>query len=271
VYKKLAYPLVYLLSILFNLIFQLGNVPLVWKEAIVCPIFKKAASSKPSNYRPISLTNSCCKLFESVILNNLLSFLEANKIISSAQHRFLKRHSTSTNLLESLNDWTGALNKSQEVLILYVDFFRAFDSVSVPNLLYKLRCIGIGGSLLDIIASLLSSRTQRVRVNGNVSDSRLVMSRVQQGSILGPILFILFINDLHANLPSSTMSKLFADDFKSYLVCNSDNHCIDDFNDLISAIERWSDIWQLPLSIEKCSWMLLSNKLTRRKLDFFYP
>jgi len=247
---------------------QFGCVPSAWKEAVVVPIFKKGASSKPSNYRPISLTNSGCKIFESVILRNLLIFLEANKILSSAQHGFLKNRSTCTNLLESLNDWSGALNKYQETLVLYVDFLKAFDSVSVPKLLFKLKEIGVCGSLLDCITSLLNNRTQRVRIGGSLSPSRPVMSGVQQGSILGPTMFLVFLNDLHSNLSKNSTSKFFADDLKSYVTCVDDG-CINDFKQLISCIELWSETWQLPLSIEKCSWVILSNRLTKRKLYFF--
>jgi len=133
-YRNLLPAIVYPLMLMFNLFMKFGMVPNVWKEAIAVPIFKKGAASKPSNYRPISLTNACCKIFESVILKKLLKFCENNKTFSPAQHGFLKNHSTCTNLLETVNDFTDTLNHSKEALVLYVDFCRAFDFVSIPKL-----------------------------------------------------------------------------------------------------------------------------------------
>jgi len=202
----------------------------------------------PSNYRPISLTSSCCKIFESVILFELLKFLNVNKVITPSQHGFLEGRSTCTNLIESLNDWSGILNKSQEALILYVDFCKAFDSVSIPKLLHKLKTIGVDRMLLDCISYLLNNRLQRVRVGSSLSPLRPVMSGVPQGSIIGPTMFLLFINDLESFLPNSVRSKLFADDLKSYISIANDKY-IDDFNLLISGIQQWSETWQLPLSI----------------------
>ena len=117
------------LSYIFNLILQTGCVPSDWRKSTVVPIFKKGSASKVKNYRPISLTCSCCKLFESIVEDTLLTFLSSNNSISSIQHGFIARHSTCTNLLETFNDWTDNLDKSCDSLVVFVDFAKAFDCV----------------------------------------------------------------------------------------------------------------------------------------------
>jgi len=170
-------------------------------------------------------------------------------------------------LLESVNDWSAALDKNQEVLILFVDFCRAFDSVSIPKLIYKLELLGVSGKLLLCISSLLTNRIQQVRVGDSLSSLKSVSSGVQQGSKIGPILFILFINDLISSLPHYAVSKLFAGDFKSYAPISGVSS-VNDFKAIISSIEHWANIWQLPLSVEKCSYMILSNRICKTKADF---
>jgi len=246
---------------------QFGTVPECWKLATVVPIFKKGASSKVSNYRPISLTCACCKIFESVVKTHLLTFIHDNQLITKSQHGFLKGRSTCTNLLETLNDCSQYMNDANDTLIVYIDFAKAFDSVSVPKLIFKLKHFGITGSLLSCINSLLRDRSQRVRVGSALSTVRSIKSGVAQGSVLGPILFVLFLNDMESCLPKCATSKFFADDMKSYMPIVSPSS-IDDFSSLLSAIERWALTWQLPLSTDKCCWMLLSNRLSSQNLNF---
>src|SRR5207245_10785027 len=112
------------------------EVPLQWKQTYVVPIHKKGPPSVVDNYRPITLANSCSKIFESVLKDKLLLFLNANKLLSPSQHGFLQKHSTCTNLLECSNDWSSCLDRGIETLILYVDFAKAFHSVSIPTLVH---------------------------------------------------------------------------------------------------------------------------------------
>ena len=246
---------------------QLGVIPCSWKIATVVPIFKKGVASKPANYRPISLTCTICKIFEAVIKSHLLSFITDNGLISPSQHGFLKGHSTCTNLLETFNNFSDFLNDCKDTLVAFTDFSRAFDCVSVVKLIYKLNSFGIRGSVLKCIESLLSGRSQNVKVGSTFSQIRPVISGVAQGSVLGPILFILYINDIVKCLPACSFSKFFADDMKSYMPIISDCS-VNDFVTLLSSIEKWSNNWQLPLSVDKCNWMLISNRAPTQNLSF---
>ena len=201
----------------------------------------------PNNYRPISLTCVSCKLFESISKIRILIYLHENSIISKNQHGFLSNHSTTTNLLESLNDWTCSLENKQFVKIIYVDFEKAFDRVSIPKLLLKLDAIGITG-LYNCIKSFLTNRSQAVRVGGAQSSYLSLKSGVPQGSVLGPFLVLLFINDLPTVFNDTTKCKLFADDLKAYdsfNVLETNNK----FQTIINQIVEWSETWQLSLNV----------------------
>ena len=188
-----------------------------------------------------------------------MNHLSANNLISSAQHGFLAKHSTCTNLLEALNDWTKGLDDTYDSLVLYIDFARAFDSVSIPKLLHKIKQLGVQGNLYKCIESFLTNRSQKVRVGQALSDSQLIGSGVPQGSVLGPILFLIFVNDIASYLPQQAKCKLFADDIKTYLTfSNKLDYSLVPL--VLDAVSSWSSAWQLPLSVAKCSWMLISNR-----------
>ena len=177
--------------------------------------------------------------------------LFSHHLITKAQHGFLKRHSTSTNLLESLNSWTLSLSNHKSVTIAYVDFQRAFDSISHVKLIHKLTSYGISGNLLLWIKAFLTGRSQSVRVGITTSHPCPVTSGVPQGSVLGPVLFNVFINDL-ADLfdPSSCRIKLFADDLKLYTEI-SDINSSTNFQSNLNLIYSWSLIWQIGISFTK--------------------
>ena len=264
-FNKTASSISFPLSILYRTIFDLHELPLEWKKSIIIPIFKKGSPSEPSNYRPISLTCSCCKVLETIIASDLLEFLVSHNLISKNQHGFLKKHSTVTNLIETFNDWTVSLLNRKSVVVAYVDFQRAFDVISHTKLIHKLTAYGISDNLLFWISSFLSNRTQCVRVNSSLSPWLPVISGVAQGSVLGPLLFNLFVNDLTDNFNPLVRAKLFADDLKVYSeisVCSS-------FQFHLDLIHAWSTTWQLPISYSKCNILVLGNSSSN--INFSFP
>ena len=185
---------------------------------------------------------------------------------------FLNRHSTSTNLLESLNNWTISISNHHSVSIAYIDFKSAFDCISHPKLLLKLTSYGIKGNLYFWIAAFLSNRNQKVEINSTFSTLCHASSGVPQGSVLGPLLFNLFMNDVTDQLDVSTTTKLFADDIKLY--SNFSNVSPSNLQSQLNLIEIWASIWQLRISYSKCNVLIIgsassetfslnSNKLTQ--------
>jgi hypothetical protein len=250
-FKQTAAIISFPLSVLFRSFIDLQSLPSEWRHANITPKFKKGLPSLPANYRPIALTCCCCKIIESIIAASLIKYLQDHNLINKQQHGFLKNHSTCTNLLESLNDWTLSLSNHESVVIGYVDFARAFDSVSHPKLFLKLQGYGIKGNLLFWIQAFLTNRTQSVRVGSFLSTTRPVISGIPQGSVLGPIIFNVFINDITDNFTYVT-AKLYADDVKLYTNLSSPN-AVTNFQQHLSLIKSWATTWQIAISHSKCN------------------
>ena len=247
------------LSTIFNKSIEEGTTPLDWKIAEVSAIFKKGSTTEPGNYRPVSLTSISCKLMESFVTDQIRTFMESNKLFSKCQHGFRNHRSCVTQLLEVLNDLTKLVEEGDSIDIIYLDFAKAFDTVPHKRLLTKLHAYGIDGNILKWIESFLSNRSQRVRVNGNYSKYAPVSSGIPQGSILGPLLFIIFINDLPDGIKS--ICKIFADDTKLY---NSHNNHITIQKDLLAFLE-WSEKWLLKFNKSKCSVLHMGKNNNRHK------
>ena len=215
-YNKTAKNIAYPLKQLFRTFIDSRTLPQEWKNSIITPKFKKGVTTDPANYRPNALTCFVCKVLESLITSSLIQFLTDHDLISHSQHGFLKKHSTTTNLLTSLRDWTISLSNHKSTHICYIDFQRAFDTVSHIKLIHKLASYGISGNLLFWVQAFLSNRQQCVRINSTHSSYLPVISGVPQGSVLGSILFNLFINDISDNFSDEVKIQLFADDLKLY-------------------------------------------------------
>lgn len=225
-----------------------GKLPSQWKKAIVVPIYKKGSKLDVRNYRPISLTSILCKIMEKLIARELTEFFNSHDIIPKQQHGFMPGRSTTSNLLKCMNDWTLEFDEGNSVDVLYIDFEKAFDKVPISSLLHKLKHYGVRGQLLSWITDFLTNRTFQVRIGDKVSEETSITSGVPQGSVLGPLLFLLYTCDLPTGMSSKI--SLFADDAKLYnnpLINQADLQ-----NDLIK-LEKWATDWKMIINASKCS------------------
>ena len=178
------------------------------------PFFKKGAKTDPTNYRPVSLTSVVCKSMEHILASQIMQHLSIHNILSDSQFGFRLKHSCESQLLVTVNDIARAINNNMQVDAAILDFSKAFDKVAHKHLIYKLDYYGIRGNLLNWLTSFLQNRSQEVVVEGINSTSCNVTSGVPQGSVLGPVLFLMYINDIGLNIHSEI--RLFADDILLY-------------------------------------------------------
>ena len=250
--KKLSSSLASPLATMFESFMSVGQIPDEWRSAVVTPLFKKGLPTQCSNYRPVSLTSVVSKVMERIIVAQLTEYLRQHNIISKQQHGFFSRRSTVTNLLETLNDWSVALRDNRKISTVYIDYSKAFDTVSHTKLFQKLEAYGVTGNLFSWISQFLACRRQVTRVGESLSDAVYLKSGVVQGSCLGPLLFLLYVNDVTTTVNDNVTCKLYADDIKLYSVVNTSRdrsalqHCLD-------RLKEWSDNWQLQISTSKCT------------------
>jgi hypothetical protein len=267
--KKACASLSHPLAFLFQIFLNEGFVPTIWRKAYITSIFKKGDSTLPSNYRPISLTCCICKIMESIIKDQLVAYLHSKGLISKHQHAFIKKHSTVTNLLECTHDWAVSLHGGVDVDVVYVDFSRAFDSIVHSKLIYKLTKYGISGCLLMWINAFLTDRHQCVIIEHCFSEWSPVISGVPQGSVLGPILFIMYIDDIfEVFLGSAVTHQLFADDLKLFSTVKTSANAAS-LQSTLDRLQQWCTNWQLNINTKKCFVLHLgkTNSQIRYTLD----
>jgi len=245
------------LSIIFKKSLNTAKMPRDWKLANVTPLYKKGSKSDPANYRPVSLTSVVCKVMEGLIREKMVKHLDETAAFSKLQHGFMQGRSCLTNLLETFESWTEALDKGYGLDVLYLDFKKAFDTVPHKRLLIKLKEQGITGALLKWIEDFLTARKSRVGVRGSFSLWLDVLSGVPQGSVLGPLLFLIFVQDLPERVKCSI--RMFADDTKLW---KEIRHFQDsrELQEDLDSLSNWSEDWQLLFNAEKCKVMHVGHK-----------
>ena len=236
-----------------------GQVPNAWKEANITAIYKKGNRAETSNYRPISLTPMTSKLLEHIIHSHIMKHLEQHHILTDHQHGFRAKSSTETQLIQTIHDLSKSLDEKKTVDMTILDFTKAFDKVPHKRLINKLNYYGITGTILSWTESFLTERTQQVVINGSASTPIQVTSGVSQGTVQGPLFFILYINDLPNNLTSNV--RLFADDCLLYLPVKSDNDTLLLRTDLLE-LEEWQNktTWLMKFNPTKCFTMTLASR-----------
>ena len=245
------------LTKLFNKTLQYGVIPDDWKVANVVPVHKKGRKDCVENYRPISLLPLISKVLERCVLMRVRDHLY--RLISPAQHGFLPGRSCVTQLLTVLDQIGEQLDAGKQTDIIYLDMSKAFDKVCHSLLLRKLKQFNVSGRLLDWFSAYLTNRKQRVTVSGESSKEVSVSSGVPQGSLLGPLLFLLFVNNLPATCNSSEVA-CFADDTKIYRLIDS----VDDSRALqsdLNSLVDWSESSALQFNQQKCK----SQRITRKR------
>ena len=228
-------------SIIFRTILLTSTYPDIWKLANVTPIFKKGDKQLIKNCSPISLLPICGKHFEKIIFNNLYSYLDVNNLITKNQSGFRPGDSTTDQLLYLVNEIHKAFesSKSLEVRAVSLDISKAFDKVWHDGLIFKLKQNGVSGNLIKFF----QNRNQRVVLNGCYSNDSLVESGVPQGSVLGPLVFLIYINDLERNTKSNI--KFFADDTMLFSIVKDPAISADDLNHDLDIIRQWAHQWEM--------------------------
>ena len=249
VLKELREELAPIIQLLFQKSISTGKIPTDWTKANVSPVFKKGSKSDPANYRPISLTCILCKVMEHIIASKLTQHLNQYNILYDLQHGFRDRRSCETQLIQLVEDLGRQLVKGKQVDLVLLDFSKAFDKVSHPKLLFKLSQHGVKGNTLNWIRAFLVGRTQAVVLEGESSMEVPVTSGVPQGSVLGPLLFLLYINDLPQNIQSQV--RLFADDTAVYLTVDSSEDR-DTLQADLDTLQEWERAWDMEFNPSKC-------------------
>jgi hypothetical protein len=245
------------LKYIFNLSLQTGIYPDDFKIAKVIPIYKGDNASLPNNYRPISLLPLFSKILEKLICARLSNFINKYELLFEHQYGFRKNHSTTLATVELTDNFYKWLDNDKFVIGIYLDLQKAFDSVDYSILLAKLQHYGIRGNILKWFESYLTGRRQYCSINGANSSMSNLTCGVPQGSVLGPLLFLIYINDL-PNACDKAKFRLFADDSNAFLAGNNLIQLISDSNKELSLINNWITANRLNLNLGKCTFTIFT-------------
>ena len=252
--KALADELCIPLAIIFRKSLNEGVVPEDWRTAHIIPVFKKGSRAKAGNYRPISLTSVIGKVLERIIKEQITEHLERHNLIYDTQHGFRKGRSCTTNLLVYLEDITKLVDDGTPVDAVYLDLAKAFDTVPHRRLIAKIKAHGVEDKALHWIQAWLADRKQKVINQGAESSWKDVTSSVVQGSVLGPLCFSMYMNDLESRVSKKAIVSKFADDTKLiHPVATSED--IDEMQEDINHLQNWAEDWQMRYNADKCGVM----------------
>ena len=246
------------LAKLFNISLATCKFPSEWKKANVVPIFKKGSPSDCNNYRPISLLSSVGKVFEKAIFKHVFNFFRDNMVLSESQSGFIPGDSAVNQLVFLYHQFCQAVDLQKDVRVIFCDITKAFDRVYHPGLLYKLQRSGINGPLLQWFGDYLEERKQKVVVQGGSSQWGRVRAGVPQGSVLGPLLFLIYINDI-VNIVQSSI-RLFADDTTLFIRVDNATAATNILNTDLQEVETWSGQWLVSFNPTKTKSMIISKK-----------
>ena len=263
--KELSASIVNPLCTIFNQSLNNRKVPKLWKNALISAIFKKGNKSQAKNYRPVSLTSIVCKIMEKIIREHIIEHMKVNGLFAKKSYGFISGRSTTLQLLEVIDKWTEALDRGYDVDCIYTNFQKAFDKVPHRRLIRKVENYGITNTIIGWIQDFLTGRYQIVAVNGENSNWEEVTSGMPQVSVLGPLLFVLYITDLPDHVDSDAYP--FADDTKIFKIITGENdHNI--LQDDLQKMEERSNTWLLKFHPEKCKYMNITRITNEGKREY---
>ena len=228
-------------------------------KIIISPLYKSGSKTECSNYRPISVLSTVAKIFEKLISVQLYEYLENNAILASQQSGFRKKFSTETAMLDVTNKWLINMDRGYLNGVIFLDLKKAFDCVDHEILLKKLILYGCNGLTLDWFRSYLTNRTQMCKIAQTVSGEAVITCGVPQGSNLGPLLFLIYVNDL-PNCLSFSNASLFADDTNLTTSGISAEVAQSQLNEDLENVHRWLLANKLTLNIDKTEYMLIGSR-----------
>ena len=257
-------------TIIFNPSLKYGAFPDIWKLAKVTPIFKSGSKGDGNNYRPISVISVFSRMVEKIVHDQLSRYLISNKVLTPNQSAFRKMHSTITSLINGTDYWYEYMDNKQLNLAIFLDLKKAFDTVDHTILIKKLNALGMRGNSRAWFTSFLSNRKQFCSINGQQSGARLVTCGIPQGSCLGPLLFIIYLNDFEKCLEFSKAS-MYADDTHITLTSSNIDVLLTNANKELRNISEWMRVNKLSANPDKTEYMIIGHPRRTNKVEISQP